>query len=129
MKRRKALILLASLGLLLVISIVGYNEIKLANLKSSWYEEYQQLEKDAEIMQQMTYSGRVVSVFGDRITVEITQASDESLIGKKHRFYLNDHSYIQLGTGMGERDVIRKGAEVNVLAYKDMIAAIHIDQF
>jgi uncharacterized protein YxeA len=124
--KKKYLFLILCVVVLVLGSYYAYKQVTLSNLESSWYKEYQQLDKDSELMKKMTYSGEVISVFGDKVTVEISHASDKSLIGKKHSFYLNDHSHVQYGPSPSDREVIKKGAEVNVLAYKDMIAMIHI---
>lgn len=124
--RSRYLILFLCVTVLALGGYFVYNQVKLSNLKSSWYHEYQQLKKDAELMREMTYSGQVVSIWGDRITVEISHATEQSLIGNKHNFYLNEHSLVQYGPSPSDREVIEEGAEVNVLAYKDMIAAIHV---
>ena len=124
--RSRYLLLVLCVAVLVFGGYYAFKQVKLSSLESTWYEEYQQLEKDAETMREMTYSGQVVSIWGDRITVEISHATEQSLIGNKHNFYLNEHSLVQYGPSPADREVIEEGAEVNVLAYKDMIAAIHV---
>ncbi|WP_276674486.1 hypothetical protein, partial [Caldibacillus debilis] len=125
---RARMILLVLWGIVLVVAgYVVVEKARDAHVKATWYAEYLAIEKSPEKLDEMTYTGEVVSVKGDKVTVRISQAKEKSLVGKEKDFYLNDHSHIQYGvSAQVEKGVIKKGALVHVLAYKDMIHMIHV---
>lgn len=110
---KKVLVLLFFVAVIVTVG-VGYKIVSDINNKP--YEAYENLAE-------RTYSGKIVKIKDNRITVELNN-------GKNKTFTLTDDSYVQYGTEIGDYvKEIKKGRTVNILSRNGgKIELIHLQQ-